>query len=129
MASANLLGKAALAAAALVALIALVLGVPIELYRKAWPPSSESAPFLLACFLATAIVAFASFRASAQSKEANRAMEKKRALTVAQLSQAIKWNDDDEDKDEDKEKEKKENKEEGEDKKHARGDSNRRPSR
>ena len=59
------------------------------LWHKVWPPSWESAPFLIGCGIFTLVVTVLSFRASSQSEEAKRSIEKKRKLIVAQLSQAM----------------------------------------
>lgn len=105
--------------AALVAAVAAAIALQMDngfykaLKHKIWPVSRESAPFWIFCCIFTLVVTVLSFRASSQSDEAKRSIDKKKKLIVAQLSQAMKWDQDDEDeKKEDGDKKEEEKKEE-----------------
>ena len=67
-----------------------------------WPPSRESAPALTIVAAAFAALAAHSFAAVRTSEDAERVKQDKRKLVAAQLTQAMRW---DEDEDEDKDKE------------------------
>ena len=68
--------------ASLAAAVALHLdsGVYEAIYKKVWPPSWESAPFLIGCCIFTLAIMVLSFRASSKSKAQQLAIEKKRKL-------------------------------------------------
>ena len=68
--------------ATIAAAVALHLdsGVYETIYKKVWPPSRESAPFLIGCCIFTLAIMVLSFRASSKSKAQQLAIEKKRKL-------------------------------------------------
>ena len=76
----------ALVRAALVATIAAAVALHLDsgvyetIYKKVWPPSRESAPFLIGCCIFTLAIMVLSFRASSKSKAQQLAIEKKRKL-------------------------------------------------
>ena len=74
-----------------------------------WPPSRASAPFLSLLVTALAVlIAIVFCRPSASSATAERVSNDKRKLIMAQLSQAVKWDREDEEDEETDEKKKKE---------------------
>jgi ABC-type multidrug transport system fused ATPase/permease subunit len=76
-----------------------------------WPPSQKSAPvwFLLAA--AVALFVKRTFFSGEESEEAGRVRKIKKRLILAQMTQALKWEEDDEAKEDGEEKEKDEKKE------------------
>lgn len=77
----------ALVRAALVATIAAAVALHLDsgvyetIYKKVWPPSLESAPFLIGCCIFTLALMVLSFRASSELSNAQQlAIEKKRKL-------------------------------------------------
>ena len=76
----------ALVRAALVATLAAAVALHLDsgvyeaIYKKVWPPSWESAPFLIGCCIFTLAIMVLSFRASSKSKAQQLAIEKKRKL-------------------------------------------------
>ena len=76
----------ALARAGIVATLAVVVALSLDsgfydaIYKKVWPPSWESAPFLVGCCIFTLAITVLSFRASSKSKAQQLAIEKKRKL-------------------------------------------------
>jgi len=75
-----------------------------------WPPSPRSAPALLGLSSLFFLACWRTFFSSKQAREAQRVRQDKKRLILAQMTQALKWADDEEGEDADAEKKEKDGK-------------------
>eukprot|EP00928_Gymnodinium_smaydae_P048628 TRINITY_DN32526_c0_g1_i1.p1 TRINITY_DN32526_c0_g1~~TRINITY_DN32526_c0_g1_i1.p1 ORF type:complete len:787 (-),score=116.79 TRINITY_DN32526_c0_g1_i1:561-2921(-) len=63
----------------------------VHMYAFLWPPSRQSAPALSTLVLCFVLCCWRTFFQSGHTDEAKRVQQEKKRLTLAQMSQALKW--------------------------------------